>query len=144
MSTLGLDPYQKAAHLALDGDFQGAWEALFAQVKSKAKSAFEPEFEADEIGLYTEYKRPAKKAVADAVQLTSEYVSDAAFEILQNEQGMSVDDATQRSNELAEEIQKAWVSYQETLVDELVLDAQDDAEYDRNPHRYFGVSRSDF
>ena len=138
------DPYKKAARLAMDGDVEGAWDAIVHIILEKAQEDYAPEHNADEDGESVDYEGPAKSAVSYQISLAAEYISDAICDILAREQGMDDQEASGIASDKTEELNLAWQGNVADLVAEIVDEYKDGAAYARDPYAYYGVKRSDF
>jgi hypothetical protein len=138
------DPYRKAARLYLDGDIASAWIAIEDTIREKAREDYRPSREADEDGEWIDYEGPAHSEVSYAITSAAEYISDAVYEIMTQEQGVDDQTAQDRSVSSTSELDSLWQKNVDEIVSEIVEEYKDGADYARDPYAYHGVSREDF
>lgn len=138
------DPFQRAAHLVLDGDIEGAWLSVKDRITSNAAEDYEPDNDADEDGEYTDYNRPAHRLLSHEITLATEMIGDAIWEILTTEQGIDDEQAQSIAAEKSAPLDATWQPYVDDLAPDLVDGHKDGVAYSRDPNAYHGVSNKDF
>jgi hypothetical protein len=137
------DPYHAAARLALEGDYQAAFEAVKEEWIESLISDFEPVVDADEDGPYGDPEGDLRKAAERSLDGgLDQTIADAAYEVAQADS--DEDTAMRRAEAVTDGIKTEFQKYVDTVASEAWDRWSDGQSHARDPYAHYGVNRKDF